>query len=51
MQEYDIIEFEDFNFNHYMHHYDECDEMSLHFEESYDCISAAATVIEEILWN
>ena len=47
----DIIEVEDFRFNHLIHHFDECDEEHMHYNEEYECIEAATDLIEEILWN
>ncbi|MBN2895320.1 MAG: hypothetical protein JXK05_05460 [Campylobacterales bacterium] len=51
MQSSEIIELEEFGFNHYLHHFEESDEAMLSFEASYVCIAAAASVIEEIIWN
>ena len=51
MCESDIIEFEDFGFNHYIHHFAECDGEHLHYNEEYDCIEAATDLIEEIIWS
>lgn len=51
MQSSEIIELEEFSFNHYLHHFEESDEEMLGFEEGYECIAAAASVIEEIIWN
>jgi hypothetical protein len=50
MYECDMIEMEDFGFNHYLHHFDES-ECELVFNEDYDCIKAAADCIEEIIWS
>jgi hypothetical protein len=47
----DIIEVEDFRFNHLIHHFDECDGEHMHYNEEYGCIEAATDLIEEILWN
>ncbi len=51
MCESDIIELEDFGFNHYMHHFDECDGEHLKYNDEYDCIEMATELIEEILWS
>lgn len=47
----DIIEMEDFSFNHLIHHFDECDIEHLGFNEEYNCIEVAAECMEEIIWN
>jgi hypothetical protein len=46
----DIIEFEDYGFNHYIHHFDECDGEHLLFNEEYDCLQADVDLMEEIIW-
>ena len=51
MYDYDIIEVEDFQFNHYIHHFDECFGSVVDYSEEYDCITAATDCIEEILWD
>jgi len=50
MYENDIIEFSDNGFNHYLHHFDECDG-DLEFNEELGCLQMAADCIEEILWT
>ncbi|MFA6138928.1 MAG: hypothetical protein WC667_12715 [Sulfurimonas sp.] len=47
----EIIEFEDNSFNHFIHHFDECDEEHPHFNDQYGCIEIAAELMEEIIWN
>lgn len=47
----EIIEVEDNSFNHYLHHFDECDENHPHYNDEYGCIEVAAELIEEIIWN
>lgn len=56
--ENEIIEVEDFMFNHYLHHFDEYDgeylvynDIRLTYNDEYDCIEAAVNCIEEIIWN
>lgn len=51
MCETDFIEFEDESFNHFMHHFDECDGEHLTYNDEYDCIAVTAELIEEILWS
>lgn len=51
MQDFDMIEIEDFNFNHYINHYSECNGYYVEYNEDYECIEAATDCIEEILWN
>lgn len=46
-----IIEVEDFRLNHYIHHFDECDGEHVRYNDEYECIEAAADLIEEILWS
>ena len=46
----DIIELEDFGFNHYLHHFDEFDGDELVFNEEFDSLQAAVDLIEEIIW-
>ncbi|WP_345975838.1 hypothetical protein [Sulfurimonas sp. HSL3-7] len=48
---YEMIEYEDEMFNHYLHHFDECDTEHIAFNDEYDCIEVAAELIEEIIWN
>ena len=48
---YEMIEYEDEMFNHYLHHFDECDTEHIQFNTEYDCIEVAAELIEEILWS
>lgn len=49
--DYEITELKDFTFNHYIHHYDECEHGIIHFNEEYDCIEPLAGCVEEIEWN
>ena len=51
MNECEMIEIEDNDFNHYIHHYDECEDGILHFNEEFDCIETLAGCVEEIYWN
>jgi len=50
MYDNEMIEFEDEMFNHFLHHFDECDLDHIGFNEEYDCIDVAAELIEEIIW-
>lgn len=50
MYDNEMIEFEDEKFNHYLHHFDECDLDHLKFNLEYDCIESAAELIEEFVW-
>ncbi|MHC3994796.1 hypothetical protein ACXWTF_08185 [Thiomicrolovo sp. ZZH C-3] len=51
MFECEMIELEDFSFNHLLHHYDDCNCEQMHFNEEFDCIDALADCCEEILWD
>lgn len=51
MYENEIIEFEDNDFNNYIHHFDDFDVDHLEFNEKYECLEMAADCIEEIIWN
>lgn len=51
MYDNEIIEFEDNSFNHYIHHFDECNAEHPGYNLEYDCIESVAECIEEILWN
>ncbi len=51
MYDNDMMEMEDFNFNHYIRHLDECNLEHLLFNEEFDCIEVAAACMEEIIWN
>ena len=46
-----IIEVEDFRFNHLIHHFDECDGEHVCYNDEFECIEATADLMEEILWN
>ena len=48
---YEMIQFEDEKFNHYLHHFDECDPEHLEFNLEFDCIAVATDLIEEIVWG
>jgi len=48
---YEMIQFEDETFNHYLHHFDECDLEHLEFDLEFDCIAVSAALIEEIIWG
>lgn len=49
MYEYDMIEMADFELNHYLNHFDDCDCME--YNDEFECIEALAECAEEILWN
>lgn len=51
MFEYDIIEAEDFSFNHFIHHFDEYDCEHPHFNDEFGCMEMLAECIEEIEWK
>lgn len=51
MCENEIIEFEDCSFNHFIHHFDECDAEHLTYNDEFACIEVATDCIEEIIWN
>jgi len=51
MSENEIIEMEDFNLNHYLHHFDECESECLIFNEEYQCIESVTECMEEFVWN
>jgi len=46
MYECDIIEVEDFGFNHYIHHIDEYEDGYYIFNDEYDC-----EIDEDIIWD
>ncbi len=48
---YEMIEFEDEKFNHYLHHFDECDTEHPGFNLELDCIVVTADLAEEIIWR
>ena len=48
---YDYIEFEDENFNHYIHHYNDVDVDHLAYNETYDCLEMLVECTEEIVWE
>jgi hypothetical protein len=47
----DIIECKDELFNHYLHHFDECEDETPHFNIDLDCLDILAACAEEIIWN
>ena len=49
MRESTMIEFEDYGFNHYIHHFDDCE--CLEYNEEFECIEAVADLMEEIIWS
>jgi len=51
MFECEMIEMEDFSFNHLIRHYDDCDCEQMHFNDEFECIEVLADCCEEILWN
>ena len=51
MYENEIVEMEDFTFNYYLHHFDECDGEQIVYNTEYNCIETAAECMEEIIWN
>jgi hypothetical protein len=48
---YEMIEYEDEKFNHYLHHFDECDMEHPEFNLELDCIAVTADLAEEIIWR
>ena len=48
MFENEIIEMEDFSFNHYIHHFDECEGESIEYNKEYDCMAVVAECFEEV---
>ncbi len=51
MYESQIVEAEDFGFNHYIHHFDELDGDYITFNDEFGCIDVAAECVEEIYWS
>lgn len=49
MLESSMIEFEDYGFNHFVNHFDDCD--CLEYNEELGCIEAMADLMEEIIWS
>ena len=50
MYDNEIIEFEDFNFNHYIHHFEDCDAENLQYNDEFECLEIEAECMEEIIW-
>jgi len=50
MFENDIIEMEDFNFNHYIHHFDE-EEEQIHYNVEYQCLDIVTECMEEYIYD
>jgi len=52
MYENEIMEMEDFMFNHYIHHIDEYEYENefVQYNDEYACIEVAAECMEEIIW-
>lgn len=48
MYENEIIELEDFSFNHYIHHFDECDGENIDYNKEHDCMAVVAECFEEV---
>ena len=58
MFESEITEIKDSMLNHYLNHFDECDDNYLvknegyiAYNDEYECIEAAVNCIEEIIWD
>lgn len=51
MYDNEMIAFEDEKFNHFLHHFDDCDLELLEFNMELDCIALSADLIEEIIWS
>jgi len=49
MYENEIIELEDFSFNHYIHHFEECDLEYLDYNDEYQCPEIEADSIDDII--
>ena len=49
MCESEMIEFEDNSFNHYIHHFDECDIDTFGFNEPSECLMIAAEFMDDII--
>lgn len=47
MYENEIIEMEDFSFNHYLHHFEECEGECLIFTDEFNTIEVIEECIEE----
>jgi len=50
MYENDMIEMEDFNFNHYIHHFDN-DEEQIHYCVEYQCLEVVTECMEEYIYD
>jgi len=51
MYENELIEMDDFMFNHYIHHFDEYEYEVVQYNDEYACIEVAAECMEEIIWD
>ena len=49
MAESSLIEMEDFGFNHYIHHFEDCE--CLEYNDEFECIEVMADLMEEIIWE
>ena len=48
MYENEIIEMEDFSFNHYLHHFDEYEDESVGYDVAFDYTEFSGDVLEPI---
>lgn len=51
MYDNEMIECKDELLNHYLHHFDECEDEIPHFNEELGCLDIMAECSEEIIWN
>jgi hypothetical protein len=51
MYDNEIIEMEDFSFNHYIHHFDEYDNENMTYSEEHGCIEIIDECIKETIEN
>ncbi len=51
MNSNDMIECKDELLNHYLHHFDECEDEIPHFNEEMGCLDLMADCAEEFIWN
>lgn len=51
MYENEMIECKDELLNHYLHHFDECEDEMPHFNAELDCLDIMVACSEEIIWN
>ncbi|GEM_PF-996897 len=51
MEELELVELDESGFNHFVHHYGECDVEHPHFNEALGCLEVEAECVEEYEWS